>query len=391
MNIYNRKNIIKTFFNLTENQITGKEKKLPIGIDGLSCTVFKKNLINNSSEIERKVQNLDYRYSSLLAVEKTEKEKNRHLYIPRIRDQIIFKIMHQDIINSAKKSNINLKISYPSSVLKNFKSDVLNFKNPIIIRTDIKNFYGSIPKTDVVNEAISLNPTFQTKYLLDQFKNVKARYSTIMTSSNDFKVNGLPLGVSLSSSLSELWAIKIDRFLSKFNFYRYVDDILIISKNHTEAKLILNDFISFLKTIDLNLSEQKTNISNLDNGIFWLGLQHFNKRSIVQKNKVEKWFKLFLNKKKYFSNQINKTNESLQKQFLFNQFIEEIINEINGKTSSRVIWYSNADNLEIWKDFDKKIHSLIKSILRQSNASYSKDFPSVYRKIKMIKNRTPNS
>ena len=103
MNIYNRKNIIKTFFNLTENQITGKEKKLPIGIDGLSCTVFKKNLINNSSEIERKVQNLDYRYSSLLAVEKTEKEKNRHLYIPRIRDQIIFKIMHQDIINSAKK------------------------------------------------------------------------------------------------------------------------------------------------------------------------------------------------------------------------------------------------------------------------------------------------
>ena len=52
--------------------------------------------------------------------------------------------------------------------------------------------------------------------------------------------------------------------------------------------------------------------------------------------------------------------------------------EINGKTSSRVIWYSNADNLEIWKDFDKKIHSLIKSILRQSNASYSKDFPSVF-------------
>jgi len=388
---YSKENLIKTFNTLTHHPLIDKPKILPIGIDGLSSIIFKKNIIHNIAEIERKVQNFDYKYSSLLAIEKKEEDKKRLLFIPRVRDQIIFKVIHEDLKFSAKKSQIDLKISSPSSVLKRFKNILKENNNHVIIRTDINNFYNSIPRADVIDDAINLNPNSKTIYLLKQFKYINARNSKIMSSNFDFGVKGLPEGVSLSSSLSELWANKIDIYLSKFIFFRYVDDILILAKNFNEAKIILEDLTKFLAKINLCINKHKTQITDLKNGLFWLGLKHFSDKTIVQNNKVEKWYRLFLNKRKYFSKQINNTDDLALKKKLCKQFIEEIFNEINGKTSSRIFWYSNADNYEIWKNFDKKLHSLIKSIIRQSHSEYNNDFPSVYRKIKMIKNRTANS
>ena len=72
---------------------------------------------------------------------------------------------------------------------------------------------------------------------------------------------------------------------------------------------------------------------------------------------------------------------------IIKEFLNDISNEINGKTSSRIRWYAIADNYEIWKTFDKRLHALIQSVLRQAKHKNNIQLPSVYRKIKSIKNR----
>ena len=95
--------------------ITGEEKSFPIGSDGMSKKVFEKRLIFQLNEITRKINSKNklnepsYSFGTLLFYERKKSSGGtRRIYLPRLRDQLVLKWMHNHLIESALKKKITL-------------------------------------------------------------------------------------------------------------------------------------------------------------------------------------------------------------------------------------------------------------------------------------------
>ncbi len=155
--------------------------------------------------------------------------KGRALYFP--------KDYETDII--IRKANANIKkilgINPVSrnDIIRHLK-EILREGVPYVIgRYDIKRFYDSI-KIPELNRYLdeNLSTTYDTRRLISGFlSSHEASYSS-----------GLPTGLSLSATLSELYLRNFDRRIRAQPwvryFARYVDDIIIIAEPRTTALLM---------------------------------------------------------------------------------------------------------------------------------------------------------
>lgn len=124
-----------------------------------------------------------------------------------------------------------------------------------ILKTDIKSFYESIDRDRLIaklkNDAIL---SFQSLQVLNK----------IFLNSTLAESTGLPRGMSISSTLSEIYMRKFDNWIktSEGVFYsaKFVDDIIIFSFSKEKLELIRSNLNIQLKVLDLNLviNEKKT-------------------------------------------------------------------------------------------------------------------------------------
>lgn len=392
MNLFSVESLNTLWKKMRTHPITRDKKELPVGVDGMSCESFEKHITNNLTEISRKIlisndSRCNYHFAPLLRIEKNKFSGGvRYLHIPRLRDQIVMRAMHDDITRSASLDNISLSSPTPSGIIKLFYKSLEKFKDPIVIRTDIKQFYDSIPREKVVEKVMSLKINMHTRNLLNNWnKELIARLPWHSGTNSDIPIEGLPQGLSISSSLSELWAKDLDKFLHEYCFFRYADDIAIICESFNEAEHMLSLLQTEIKQLDLRLSPNKTHISQLEDGVKWLGLTHYKDRITIEDEKIDRWFKKFVRMKKETAQRLANIKLQNENASIVKEFLNDVSNEINGKTSTRIKWYAIADNCEIWRAFDKRLHALIRSVLRQAKQKDNMQLPSVYRKIKSIK------
>jgi len=162
-----------------------------------------------------------------------------------------------------KKLQYNIKISFKVKPANRYEitnqvKNLLDNNFPkYVIRTDIRNFYESIPH-DKLKDKIYKNE------ILSSFS--KKLINKIL---NDFQKHtessrGIPRGISISAYLSEIYMQDIDnkiKALPNVTYYaRYVDDIIIIfTPNNTKESV---DYLKKIKNIiekeDLKLNEEKT-------------------------------------------------------------------------------------------------------------------------------------
>lgn len=124
-----------------------------------------------------------------------------------------------------------------------------------ILKTDIKSFYESIDRDRLIaklkNDAIL---SFQSLQVLNK----------IFLNSTLAESTGLPRGMSISSTLSEIYMRKFDNWIKTsegvFYYARFVDDIIIFSFSKEKLELIRSNLNIQLKVLDLNLviNEKKT-------------------------------------------------------------------------------------------------------------------------------------
>jgi hypothetical protein len=116
------------------------------------------------------------------------------------------------------------------SILSNIKT-FLNSKIPVyVIRTDITNFYESIPHNKLM--PLLNNNTLLSNKSKSLIKGIFKEYEFLKDKSITKEDYGVPRGIGISSYLSEIYLRDIDKEISNRQevlFYaRYVDDIFII-------------------------------------------------------------------------------------------------------------------------------------------------------------------
>jgi hypothetical protein len=130
------------------------------------------------------------------------------------------------------------------SILSNIKT-FLNSKIPVyVIRTDITNFYESIPHNKLM--PLLNNNTLLSNKSKSLIKGIFKEYEFLKDKSITKKGYGVPRGIGISSYLSEIYLRDIDKEISNRQevlFYaRYVDDIFIIINFLPMGTTTLDDY-----------------------------------------------------------------------------------------------------------------------------------------------------
>jgi len=126
-----------------------------------------------------------------------------------------------------------------------------------IIKTDIKSFYESIDRCKLIDKFKDDSMlSYYSMFLLKKLFSNKL----LLTSS------GLPRGMNISATLSEIYMRKFDKWIKKhesvFYYARFVDDIIIFSNSLQDAQLIIENLNSKLVELapGLTINMHKTQL-----------------------------------------------------------------------------------------------------------------------------------
>lgn len=188
---------------------------------------------------------------------KTERQKSIY-QCATLSDEVVLKSLNEVLINTYKirQSDRNLIVK---QVI-----DLLNENHEkYIYRLDIKDFYENISfyqsAKKIINDGlISVEYEHAIWSLYSLIKKQLPRKN---------KIKGLPRGLSISSTFSELHMRDFDNYVKRIDgiyyYARYVDDIIFFSTK----SIRINDLIKPYLPIGLSLNEKKLGIYRVDKSV----------------------------------------------------------------------------------------------------------------------------
>lgn len=157
------------------------------------------------------------------------------------------------------------------------------YKYTHIVKADIKSFYPSI-YTHSIAWAIHGKEFIRKPENTHNFNLLGNRLDKLFQNANDGCTNGIPVGPVVSDLIAEIIASGVDKIFSQkikiekieCEVVRFKDDYRILTKSEAEAKASIKLLQAALKEFNLELSDEKTTISNLPSGLFreWVSMYH---------------------------------------------------------------------------------------------------------------------
>ncbi len=285
--------------------------KAQTGIDKISSTMFAGNQDSEISKLLLRVEAENYRFTPYrqVLVLKGKNKVPREISIPGVRDRLV--------LDSLKNVLFELyKEKFDHSFLKtkiNFLTRSLSKKDSpkYYLKLDIKNFYGTIDHSLLINRFISDGIDSRiTTLIKDAIKNPTVAFNEKANNDSESLV-GIPQGLPISNFLASIFMIDFDNWAQSISpmYVRYVDDVIILCNTHEDALdlyLEISEKLSksYLECHQLE-SKEKTRIGKVSEGFDYLGY-HFSDKKISVRESSRQRFEHSLeaefrkyNKKKY--------------------------------------------------------------------------------------------
>ncbi|WP_300689487.1 antiviral reverse transcriptase Drt3a [Chryseobacterium sp.] len=216
-------------------------------------------------------------------------------FIEEISQKLLVRKLNDNIKRIYKDEQANRKF-----IIHQVKT-LLNETAPFwIIKTDIKSFYESIDR-DRISRKLK-NDAMLSYYSIFLLKRIFENPKIVSQP-------GLPRGLNISSSLSEIYMRNFDKVIQRYNdvyyYARFVDDIIVFLNNRQSALDLynsLNEIISNEK-LDLKINDEKTEL--LEGLSFKILKKGYNRRPVH--NNIE-----YLGYKFYLDEQEIKREKKLQ-------------------------------------------------------------------------------
>ncbi len=228
----------------------------------------------------------------------------------------------------------------------------------VLIRTDVTNFYNSVYTHSIAWALHGRDIAFSDK----NFKLIGNKIDKLVQYANDGRTNGIPVGSAVSDLIAEILLAKIDQNVSlklknkniAFLGTRFKDDYRILANTEEEAKIILRVLSEELHKFNLLISENKTKILCLPEGLFRYHNREYFPYSLRKKPRIPfKSFEFTLLKVL-----------DIHKAYPGTSIIEKFLSELFDKKFNLKLYFSN--NLKIRKKQILKTFSLLFLLKRES-------------------------
>lgn len=228
----------------------------------------------------------------------------------------------------------------------------------VLIRTDVTNFYNSVYTHSIAWALHGRDIAFSDK----NFKLIGNKIDKLVQYANDGRTNGIPVGSAVSDLIAEILLAKIDQNVSlklkkkniTFLGTRFKDDYRILANTEEEAKKILRVLSEELHKFNLLISENKTKILCLPEGLF----RHHNREYFPYSLRREKRIPF-----KSFEFTLLKVLD-IHKAYPGTSIIEKFLSELFDKKYNLKLYFSN--NLKVRKKQILKTFSLLFLLKRES-------------------------
>lgn len=222
----------------------------------------KDDVILEIDELEKKILDESFQFDI--------KSNDEFYFIENISQKLLVRKLNDNIKRIYKDEQANRKF-----IIHQVKT-LLNETAPFwIIKTDIKSFYESIDRDRIFRKL--KNDAMLSYYSVFLIKKIFEHPDIISQT-------GLPRGLNISSSLSEIYMRNFDKSIQRYKdvyyYARFVDDIIIFLNNKQSAIDLfesLNEIISNEK-LDLKINNDKTEL--FDGLNFKILKKGYNKRPI---------------------------------------------------------------------------------------------------------------
>lgn len=169
-----------------------------------------------------------------------------------------------------------------------------------LVRTDIKNFYPSV-YTHSIAWALHSKTSIRSEKNRWDCRLLGNRLDKLLQNANDECTNGLPVGPVVSDLVAEMILSAIDLIASSklaaigTLAVRFKDDYRILCKTEEDCKRSIKALQQALREFNLVLNEDKTDITQLPEGIFreWVSKYHSirpRKRRNLKFAEFKEWF-----------------------------------------------------------------------------------------------------
>jgi len=223
-------------------------------------------------------QSLDTSYEDIVndTFEFSLKQVSEYYLTEDLPNKLILRKLNDNIKRIYKDEQANRRIII--SQIKTLLSETCPFW---VIKTDVKSFYESIDRKRLIskfNDDSILS--YQSMYLLK-----KVFENPILAGKS-----GVPRGMNISATLSELYMRKFDRWIRSYDsvyyYARFVDDIIVFSNSLKDSLNLISNLNSHLSKLaeGLTINQKKT---ELFDGKTLENLDINNGSKLSKKNKLD--------------------------------------------------------------------------------------------------------
>jgi RNA-directed DNA polymerase len=318
-----------------------KRNKGAAGIDKVSIGMYEANLTENLDSLMRDLKTDTYRPKPLRRkLIPKGGGQFRPLGIPAVKDrvahEVIRSIVHPIFERQFHQSSHGFR---PGRSCVTAMNELLEYHKQgynIVVEADIKGFFDNIPQQLVmamVEREISDGKTLSTirKFLQ---AGVMEDGKFIHT------LKGTPQGGVISPLLANIVLNHLDWTLDRqgYKFVRYADDFVVLTRSFQKAEKALAAVKNCIeKDLGLELSPEKTGITNFEKGFEFLGF-FISSRTIKMRPKAEKKFKDRVKEITTRSHNLDRT--VIEK---LNQLIRGTVNYFYQKFSTNMEQFASLD------------------------------------------------
>ncbi|MCR5324944.1 MAG: hypothetical protein K6E85_16935 [Lachnospiraceae bacterium] len=250
------------------------------GVDGITWDMFDADKKVYLKELHLELAEHKYKPLPVKRVTLYKGEKAREVMLYSMRDKVVAQSLADELTKLYDALLPDCCYAYRPgrsalNAVESISDNSSNEEYSTFVKTDIEHFFDNIPYNRL--EEI-LRKKIPEDDVLDLIRDSVT--TQILSENGDLIVKriGIHQGSSLSPILSNIYLMELDENmgLSGDLYYRYADDILILSKEHEKGIEMLNELKNRIEAMALRLNATKTLTGDIANGFDYLGY-HFDR------------------------------------------------------------------------------------------------------------------